>query len=72
MIYFINSKLKKSSRLYAQTLYYSLTNGIFITVLSITCGYLMSYFDGEIGFLLMSFLSLCGFLLLLIKRGINV
>ena len=72
MIYFINSKLKKSSRLYAQTLYYSLTSGIFITVLSITCGYFMSYFDGEIGFLLMSFLSLFGFLLLLIKRGINV
>ncbi len=70
MIYFINSKVNKESKLLAQTTYHTLTGGFFITILTISCGYIMSYNSGEIGYLLMSLLALGCLVFMIIKRKV--
>ena len=72
MIYFINFKLKQSSRLFGQIIYYSLTGGVFMTCLSIISGYMVSYFKGGEGYLLMSIIALVSFLFVLLKGKSNV
>ena len=72
MIYFINSKVQKESRLLAQTFYFALTGGFFITILTISCGYIISYFKGDEGYILMSLISLFSFLFLIFKGRLHV
>ena len=58
---------KKILRLYAQTVYYVLTGGLFITIFSISCGYITSYSKGDEGYLLMSFVAFLSFLYLIMR-----
>ena len=67
MIFFINSKLKQASRLHAQIIYYALAGGFFITILTISCGHILSYFKGDEGYMLMALLAFMSFLFLVIK-----
>ena len=67
MIFYINIYLKESLRLYAQTVYYVLTGGLFITIFSISCGYITSYSKGDEGYLLMSFVAFLSFLYLIMR-----
>ena len=67
MIYYINKYLKISFRLYDQTAYCALTGGLFITIFSISCGYITSYSKGDKGYLLMSFADFLSFLYLIIR-----
>ncbi len=60
--------LKKSFRLYAQTVYYALTGVLCITIFTISCGYITSYYQGAEGYLLMSSIAFLSFLYL-IPRG---
>ena len=68
MIFFINTKIKDSYRLSVQTLYYILTGGFFITVLTISCGHITYYTGGDEGYLLMALLALFSCILLYYKR----
>ena len=67
MIYYSNIYLKKLFRLYAQTVYNTLTGGLFITIFTISCGYKTSYSKGDEGYLLISFVAFLGFLYLIMR-----
>ena len=68
MIFFINTKIKESSRLFVQSVYYTLTGGFFITILTISCGHITYYTKGDEGYLLMSLLALFSLTILYYKR----
>ena len=67
MIFLINKKIEPSSKLFVQSIYYILNGGIFITIMSISCGYLITYTKGDEGYLLMSLLAILSFILLYFK-----
>lgn len=67
MIYYIKIYLKKSFRFYAQTVYYALTGGLFITMFIISCRYITSYSIVNEGYLLMSFEAFLSFLYLIMR-----
>ena len=67
MIFLINKKIEPSSKLFVQSIYYILSGGIFITIMTISCGYLITYTKGDEGYLLMSSLAIFSFLLLYFK-----
>ena len=71
MIYFINLKLKEDLHIYAQTIYYSITGGFFITIFTISCGYILSYFNSDEGYLLMSSFAFLSFIFLLYRKKIH-
>ena len=70
MIFFINKKLRESSKLFIQSVYHTLTGGIFLTILTISCGHLTSYTKGDEGYLLMTLLALFSFILIYYNRKI--
>ena len=72
MTYYINIYLKKSFRLYAQTVYYALIGELFITIFTISCGYITSYFKGYEGYLLIFFLAFLSFLYLIMRGKADV
>ena len=67
MIYYINIYLKKSFRLFAQTVYYALTGELFITIFTISCGYITLYSKGDEGYLLISNIAFLSFLYLIMR-----
>ena len=67
MIYYINIYLKKSFRFYAQTVYYALTGGLFITMFTILCTYITSYSIVKEGHLIISFEAFLSFLYLIMR-----
>ena len=67
MIFLINKKIEPSSKLFVQSIYYILNGGIFITIFTISCGYLITYTKGDEGYLLMSLLAFLSFILLYFK-----
>ena len=71
MIYFINLKLEEDLHIYAQTIYYSITGGFFITIFTISCGYILSYFNSDEGYLLMSSFAFLSFIFLLYRKKIH-
>lgn len=71
MIYFINLKLKEDLRIYAQTIYYSMSGGIFIPILTIFCGHIFSHLNGEDGYLLMSIFSFLALIFLMYRKKIH-
>ena len=70
MIFFINTKLKQSSKLLVQSIYYTLTGGIFITILTISCGHLTTYTKDDEGYLLMSFVAFLSLILVYKNRKV--
>jgi PPP family 3-phenylpropionic acid transporter len=70
MIFFINKKLRESSKLFIQSVYHTLTGGIFLTILTISCGHLISYTKGDEGYLLMTLLALFSLILVYYNRKI--
>ena len=68
MIYFINKNLNDTYKLIAQSLYYTLSGGIFLTILTILSGHLVSYTNGDEGYLIMALLALFSSFILYFKR----
>ena len=66
----INTKLKQSSKLLVQSVYFTLTGGIFITILTIACGHLTSYTNEDEGYLLMSLIAFLSLILVYKNRKI--
>ena len=67
MIFLINKNIEATSKLLVQSIYYILNGGIFITIFTVCCGYLISYTQGDEGYLLMSLLAFLSFILLYFK-----
>ncbi len=70
MIFSINTKLKQSSKLLVQSVYFTLNGGIFITILTIACGHLTSYTKEDEGYLLMSLIAFLSLILVYKNRKI--
>ena len=67
LMFFIYNFVPKKLRLISNYLYSALSAGLFMTILTITCGILYGLNNKGMGFLLMSFVCLIS-LLILLKR----